>query len=577
MNAQAVNLKFISGIQNIEIPFFQRPYVWEEEQLERFFDDLKNSYETKNSHFLGSIILKQLDDTEEKFSLIDGQQRLTTFSVLIRALFNDIRDDGFLKDYCQLLYKEPTDNKIPKIVHSRVNHADFFEIITSNTCYLDEKQAVEKGKLWYCYYYFTKRLKEIDDKDDKKAFLTFIRNSKLLVKVTLENKDDEQKIFDSINSAGMVLTASDIIKNALFDRLLKLSNSQEDVVRLYENLWQNVFEDKESKKFWESKSKGRYKNELLLYYYAVINQNKEKKEFDFTNHNQDDLSLVYKETMKDKNFYKLKRMLEDIKQYAEIYKNLAWAKQNESYKFDEAEKRLMHIIEITDYESLVPLILKLKLCNLDKDELEKCFKEIEKLAVRNWIARNHTKSFGNTVAQYVKEVKNYETLKEILPKFGETTSNQIVATLKGKDLEGNFKRLENNRATLVLFWIELSKYTTKHDKSDLKYEYTLEHIMPQSTTKKINENWSSVCNDTTKAKELVYQIGNMILVTKPLNSTLSNKKWSEKKEGLRSYISLITSKEVLDKDDWNETTITDRTKDLIKEFFEIWGNDGELE
>lgn len=568
MKADAVNLKFISGIQNIEIPFFQRPYVWGEEQLERFFDDLKNSYINGTPHFLGSVILKDLGD-EESFSLIDGQQRLTTFSVFIRVLFNAINDYKFLADYVGLLYKEPTGDEIPKISHSQINKADFDEILKSNTCDLDEKSALKKGKLWYCYYYFTKRLEEIDD---KKAFLTFIRNSKLLVKVTLENKDDEQKIFDSINSAGMVLTACDIIKNALFDRLLKQSDSQEKVKKIYEKYWQEVFEKEENIKFWESKSKDRYKNEMLLYYYAIINGF-----FDLKNHNQDDLSIVYKEYISNKSFTELENLLKNIKLYADTYKNLSWAKPSENYKFSEFEKRLMHIISITDYESLVPLILQLKLCNLNEEELKKCFKEIEKLAVRNWIARNHTKSFGNIVAQNIKEVKNYDTLKSILPKFSETTSNQIIATLSGKDLEGNFRRLENNRATLVLFWLELSKYTAKHDKQDLKYNYSLEHIMPQSTTTNINENWSSVCNDTDKVKELVYQIGNMILVTQSLNSTLSNKKWSEKKEGLRSYISLITSKEVLDKDDWNETTITDRTKDLIKDFFKIWGNDGEAE
>ncbi len=81
MEAKENNFGFMSQEYLIEIPFFQRAYVWKKEQWEQLFEDLKDSYENKREHFLGSIVLKQLHSNAgegSKRSLIDGQQRLTT-------------------------------------------------------------------------------------------------------------------------------------------------------------------------------------------------------------------------------------------------------------------------------------------------------------------------------------------------------------------------------------------------------------------------------------------------------------------------------------------------------------------
>ncbi|MDA3079814.1 MULTISPECIES: DUF262 domain-containing protein [unclassified Campylobacter] len=581
MEAGVRAFSFLTQEQFIIVPYFQRPYVWEKKNWEKLFNDLVNDFPNK-PHFLGSLVFKQLNTVSGSHrNLIDGQQRLTTFFILVKVLYDDIEkdlDETDKQNYKSYIYNDFS-KKITKLIHSKADKKSFDDIFKDD---YKEEYSSSKEKIHQCYVYLKSRVQNLEI--DKIRFFKFITTSKFFVVVSLGINDDEQQIFDSINQTGKALGASDIIKNILFYKLLKscdgIEKNQDDIAQIYNEKWFEIFEsDKDNgngekiKDFWISEVKSYSKNVNILYYLAISKGFFSLKD----KHKRDDLGFVYKKYIEYKNFYEVEKLLDEIKLYANVYQNLAWAKPSENYKFSEFEKRLMHIISITDYESLVPLILQLKLCNLNEDELKKCFKEIEKLAVRNWIARNHTKSFGNIVAENIKEVRGYDTLKEILPKFGKIATKQIIATLSGKDLEGNFKNLENNRATLVLFWIELSKRTAKHDMQGLQYNYSLEHIMPQSTTKNINENWSSVCNDTDKAKELVYQIGNMMLVTQSLNSALSNKKWSEKREELKKFSSLITSEKVLDKDDWDEKAITDRTKDLIKDFFKIWGNDGELE
>ena len=131
MKADEGSFGFMREENNIEIPFFQRPYVWNKVQWEQLFNDLLNSFREQRLHFLGSIILKQLPSSMgegSRRSLIDGQQRLTTFSILVKSIY-DLLEEDRLVDYVGFLYAEPTKYKNPKIKHSHINRSSFEAII----------------------------------------------------------------------------------------------------------------------------------------------------------------------------------------------------------------------------------------------------------------------------------------------------------------------------------------------------------------------------------------------------------------------------------------------------------------
>ena len=211
---------------NIEIPFFQRPYVWSKVQWEQLFNDLLNGFKEQRLHFLGSIILKQLQSSMiegSRRSLIDGQQRLKTFSILVKSIY-DLLDEDRLVDYVGFLYAEPTKYKNPKIKHSHINRSSFEAIIKAKD-YSEVCESKDDDKLLACYKYFSERLKNSNlGSSDIVRFLDYILEMKLWVVINLDENEDEQKIFDSINSAGLVLSSMDIIKNAIFDRLIKSGN-----------------------------------------------------------------------------------------------------------------------------------------------------------------------------------------------------------------------------------------------------------------------------------------------------------------------------------------------------------------
>lgn len=193
---------------------FQRPYVWNRAQWKQLFNDLLNGFKEQRLHFLGSIILKQLPSPMvegSRRSLIDGQQRLKTFPILVKSIY-DLLDEDRHVDYVGFLYAEPTKDKNPKIKHSHINRSSFESIIKAKD-YSEVCESKGDDKLFACYKYFSERLKNSNlESSDIVRFLGYILEMKLWVVINLDENEDEQKIFDSINSVGLVLSSIDIIK-----------------------------------------------------------------------------------------------------------------------------------------------------------------------------------------------------------------------------------------------------------------------------------------------------------------------------------------------------------------------------
>lgn len=569
MKANEKDFSFMATENNIEIPFFQRPYVWSKIQWEQLFDDLLYSFKESRSHFLGSIILKQLPTRTGEWtrkSLIDGQQRLTTFSILIKSIF-DILEKNTIGGYRHFLYKiMPTEEYAPKIKHSQINRASFDAIIKAKD-YSEVCDLKNDDKLLACYKYFSERLKDsVLERNEIINFLNYILTTKLWVVIDLEGNEDEQKIFDSINSAGLVLSSMDIIKNAIFDRLIKSGNmSEEKAKEIYDEYWKSIFEgSNERLKFWEEKASRRYRSEILLYAYALI-----KGFFNIEKHTQDGLSMLYKEYIKDKSQDEVLDIIKEINWYANLFYELPWADKGETFKFSDNEKRLLHIMSISEYNVFIPLVLKLRSLELDKNELDGCYAMLENFIIRHWLCKKATNSISKIVGNNIKDIDGKESMKQKLfipdsegkPKLNITSDDEIKEAL--------LKKISNDRAGLVLFWIELYNCRSeKNDISELQYTYTLEHLMPQTW----QENWSNVGKNEETANELIYQIGNMALLKSKLNTAIQNNNWDKKREEIQKHAMLKITQEVIKNRVWNKSKIEERSEKIFNDFLKIWQN-----
>ena len=560
MKANEKDFSFMATENNIEIPFFQRPYVWSKIQWEQLFDDLLYSFKESRSHFLGSIILKQLPTRTGEWtrkSLIDGQQRLTTFSILIKSIF-DILEKNTIGGYRHFLYKiMPTEEDAPKIKHSQINRASFDAIIKAKD-YSEVCDLKNDDKLLACYKYFSERLKDsVLERNEIINFLNYILTTKLWVVIDLEGNEDEQKIFDSINSAGLVLSSMDIIKNAIFDRLIKSGNmSEEKAKEIYDKYWKSIFEgSNERLKFWEEKASRRYRSEILLYAYALI-----KGFFNIEKHTQDGLSMLYKEYIKDKSQDDVLDIIKEINRYANLFYELPWADKGETFKFSDSEKRLLHIMSISEYNIFIPVVLKLRSLELDKKELDECYAMLENFIIRHWLCKKVTNSINKVIGRNLKNINGKDSMQKFIASFEVTGDEEIK--------EAMFN-IDNKRASLVLFWIELYNCRSeKNDISELQYTYTLEHLMPQTW----QENWSNVGKNDEIAKGLIYQIGNMTLLKSKLNTAIQNNNWDKKREEIQKHAMLKITQEVTKNRAWNKSKIEERSEKIFNDFLKIWQN-----
>lgn len=641
MKAYESNFIFLSIMTDFyEIPFFQRGYVWEESNWEDLFNDLLDE---NSNHFLGSIIIR---DTKKSsvglgsYSIIDGQQRLTTISILIRVCYDTyFRYKSNLTENDKSLYNSQMGNMIyhwtkneqgqsvlkPVIQHSMVDAPHFKKVIL-NGLTKDEMDKItldsemikgnnqkkaKKSKdnnILKCYKYFYNKV------DGNLAVCESLREllcgnaCNMIVKIDLYKEENEQAIFDTINTAGVRLSCADTIKNSIFQKAMENAeneNVKKYIIDYYKERWESTFAyTDENMSYWNTEIQvGRYKRnniEILFQSVALIlgiyDPEKEplyKIPVCYKNY----LTKIIKDA-KDNEKSPIDSILDfasEVIEYAYIYKNCFVFPTNRSaYIYENGVERLFNILSSRGITALHPYILKLfkdaNVKDLDdvNDELLKQLHKVETYIVRSIVCGESTKNLNKECIILIR---------------GEST---LDAYIKEKDLSderfANGIRIitENNIGKMLLFWIELYKQEKdkKADKKALFYStYTLEHIMPKTwkeywnmkAVPVININTGKIVDDEEEAilirDESVYELGNMALLSGSLNSSISNYEFErkingdpkgrmKKKEGIRSYATLSTTSEIVaiydEKKKWDELDIRTRTNKFAKIILDIW-------
>ena len=579
--------------KKLVIPFFQRKYVWKEENWDELYD---NFFVKSEPGFLGSILVQRndIDTGAHVLDVIDGQQRLTTISILVMAIYDSIDNkskENAKAEMLNALFSKETFNSeyTPKLEHSKFDKADYEKIINFDKD-MDQIAGKEKGILG-CYNHFMDRLKKESDAKKEKVLSDFLNGTYLIwVVITLDKDMDEQSIFDTLNNSGVSLTASDTIKNSIFKKVDELYDAKfpnnsiasfEAMNKLYEENWENVFiKDDETESYWNSEIiTGRIKRtklDLFLYCFGVI-----KGFFSQYDNNISDLTRVYKEYMLNnvKSTDDINSFLSDLKRTATIFKNNFENDDKETlYTYDKEKvlPRLLHLLKVNDVTTFHPFILKV-LCDYESDPstINKKLHLLEKYLVINYLNEDTSK------------IKNYN--KMCMTMIGDENKLEEEVDEVSTDIRYTlFNHISNNFATYFLFWIELHRRDKdKDDEDSLKYVYSLEHIMP----KKWKENWFGDINNglkDTKGNQLtvpesieyrdnhINMLGNMTLLKGRLNTSISNKDFVTKMGKIKEFASLkITKDDIVNKfyskDEeermrvWNEELIEKRNKNFKDE------------
>ncbi len=611
MEAKERSFIFMDSVSYYDIPFFQRTYVWDEDNWAEL---LNNFLDHSESHFLGSLILKQ-EQTRAgdpaRFMVIDGQQRLTTLSILLRACYDRLMEDpdiydeevvkGFERDMRSLLFIKPskfTPKEDVKICHSKLDKPYYEAVIRgdlSDYLFKDiDPRAKDKNlsKLERCYFYFRDELHNCCNEDIQTIWnLLTTDTSKFLVNIDLDVNENEQKIFDTVNSFGVRLSSSDTIKNALFQYYIDaLRNSGEQEVdkaasSLYDDTWGKAFEvDDETSAYWAAtKRYGRLTRdniEVLLQSFAVITGF-----FDPSSDNIDSLAQKFKDRTKGMKRDDLESFMVLLRDYAEVYKdNFNIFDANTSLSFDDHVTRILHLCYALDVATFYPYILKLlyqdkKEIGFSGEKTKELLLQLERYIVLNAICKGSTKNYNNECVQLVRERR---TPKDLIGSS---------AYIGRRAFDEGLRSMRNNKIpSAILFWVELHDRFTKYsDIKELKYVYTLEHIMPQ----KWQINWpvSSLPVYSEKGYEIkdirdaeeergaaVYEIGNMTLLNSKLNTSLSNNTFEKKVNGegnkykhcMKDLADLYLTRDVVKESSWDERNIRVRTSEIQEKIEEIW-------
>jgi len=555
--------------RNLEIPFFQRAYVWKEDQWLRFLEDMRMVSQSKKIYFLGSVILKQQDTTSDqdaKLTVIDGQQRLTTLSIFLKVLCLMKNIDN---DFIETFRKQRDKSLILLHNHNDVN--SFNKIMDLKSL---ESISKENDQIINAYNYFVSNITDEDLNGNLDFFniLDYI----LFVGIDLIQGEDEQQIFDTINSLGVRLTTAELLKNYFFNR---------DELIQYEEYWKSVFEkDEETKEYWDREFvTGRLRRTFIdLFFYSFLQIKVQDTSLKIKTEDKAEYSKVeslfesYKDIIKK---YKINKgsLLTEIKEYALLFKdNFDFNIIQKDLNCEYGIERVNAIIFGLETTTLIPYILYILKNVKDSSVRNDLFEIIESYIMRRMISHETTKNYNQLFTDRL--ISNQILSKQEFKEYIEKSSDGVNHFPNNQSVKNGFENviLINKQSAGILYFIE-SKIRDRNKQATQLLgisKYSLEHLMP----KKWENHWGKL---ESKEKDIrnrkLLTLGNLAIITQSLNASVRDADWITKKNGRGKNGGLVqysagieTLSSYLILDEWNESEIDNRATFLYEKAIEIW-------
>ena len=569
------------------IPFFQRACVWTEGNWKRFFDDIAQLAATpldeRRVYFLGSIILHK-DKNQVRFDVIDGQQRLTTIVMFMKMLYLMTAQEATFNAF--FTQPDANGNVTPKLVPSSNDKATYDVIVL----YLDTADAnynaKHQGRLAECFSYFVKRMLEAQDPEkgidedhttiSAREILNCVNQYVHIVGIDVEDTEDSQVIFETINSSGVRLTTGELLKNYLF-------RGETDYQR-YQNGWQRTFEQL-NLKYWEGEqtsgriSKGQIENFLYQFMLVKMQDPEIKPRLTRTRIKQyrktSGLYDHYHSMVEELNLDKL-QLADEIADSANTYHDIF----NESL-LDNAltaipgRTRLAALMSMGDTYTMVPYILYVERNVSEKQEREDIYSYIETYLLRRIICKSKNNNYSDMFSENLIG-SGIKTAQQFMDYVNDANARGALLMPSDDDVRKALR--ENNLASsarMLLYLIETkvnSNFTGQTPDVNGYEKLQADALMP---TKHFldNTNWPMVDNyNEDQRTTLVNTLGNFALMRDgKLKSSQASKEWLAKRVEMAKQIKdLTTSEFISDAALWDESTIEQRNDKLADLVIQYW-------
>ena len=601
-----------------QVPLFQRPYVWkQEENWEPLWDDIQLLLDHNlcsqaiHPHFLGAVVLEQLPNSAgsiETRQVIDGQQRFTTLQLFLVAARDHASVHGntkYTERFSDLVTNKRSkidhDDEVFKVWPTNSDRAAFRLVHTAGSpdavrkTVKDTVDVSDTHNIVQAYLYFHGQLAAwlsgaLDDQENAELLATrtiedrlqslwlVIKEHLLLVVIDLDRNDETQVIFETLNARGTALLPADLIKNFLFRRALA---SKEDVEQLNSKYWQG-FETK----FWREEVKqGRLKRpriDLFISHYLTMMTQDEVpsahlfnafKSFVLNGAPASGSSINYPNTPA---FH-----IEQLARYARVFR-----------MFYEPGNHLrlalfLNRLEAIDTATVYPFLLHacIELLPDKETEFDEVLAVLESFLMRRLICNLTAKNYNRVFLELLNAVKK---------EGGVTVTNVEAQLAKGRGESTRFPddtelrvavceqplygRLAQYKVRAILEALDARAQTTKTELLPLPPGLTIEHVMPQAWA----THWPLPAEAkvdpiaeqkaTARRDVMVNTLGNLTLVTNSLNPALSNSPWDIKRPELLKFTKLNLNQYFHEPKAsiWDETAIRSRSEYLLSHIIKIW-------
>lgn len=562
VSAQETTLQVIlEGTKQYQVPLYQRTYSWGKKEQQRLWRDVVELADALQenpgaSHFIGSLVLAPTPDVGpagvNKYLVVDGQQRLTTLTLLLAAIrdhqrealegaaaemaFAQINEQYLINKFNQGLDRY-------KLLPTQGDRAAYQAVIEASP-HAGGEDAIGAG-----YRFFRARLAEADDPDDPHDIPRIqqaVLGALSLVSVTTQPGENVHRIFESLNNTGLKLTQGDLLRNYLFMRL----PSQGDVV--YNTVWhpleQNLGAENLEELFWLDLAQTDDRAKASDVYAGQVARLEK---------------LVGEQAIVD-----------EITRLAKLGELLVLILHPEREVDPDVRRRLQRF-EAWESRLVRPLLLLL----LDRREqgrstsaeIAQAMLYLESFLVRRLLIGQATKNNNRILSRAVIEVQNADDIAVAVHRYLSTgrkyyaTAAEVEAAAKRVPFYLNGRGLQRK---LVLTWLEES--FGSNEPVDLS-QSTIEHVMPQT----LNEQWKADLaadlqeGETVEAlhAELEHVLGNLTL--SGYNGSLGNKGFAEKRAALAES-GIRLSSWIAKQNRWGRQQIEERAHELSLRVADIW-------
>jgi hypothetical protein len=401
-----------------------------------------------------------------------------------------------------------------------------------------------------------------------------LKQDTTLVVIDLDENDDAQEIFETLNALGAPLLPADLVKNYLFHLAEAKGENSE---KLYHRYWEKF---DSGKSYWRQEVRqGRLKRarlDLFLNHYLTMMKGEEVI--------ISQMFLDYRDLIESRDGSKPSEHMEHFRSYADVYESF------DNFKPDSREGLFFHRLAEMDIGTAHPLLLEVVKRNGGprKDTLEQILVDLESFFTRRAVCALTPKNYNRFFAQIVAKLRGNNddfspaAIRSILTaENGDTQRWPSDEEFRDAWMSPEFYKRVKRAIQRVIFEGIETKYhdTGKPEKVKVEHNLTIEHLLPQDW----DEHWPLVVKvDTAEAreqaqkrrKESIHNVGNLTLLTKKLNPAVSNGPWTKKRPEILKHSVLMLNHAFQGAEVWNEDTIDQRAKDLFDVAVNIWPHPG---